>query len=239
MAEVVFDTLAFMSGLKHLRAWFYKKIEPYLGERILEAGCGNGNLTSYLVDKQMVLAIDNDNKMLAECRSRFLKNQNVKLLEYDLINPSIIELSKNNIDTIICINTLEHIEDDMKVLGNFNLLLSKEGTLILLVPAFKFLYCNLDKAAGHCRRYGSKEMIEKIKRCGFLVRKKMYFNFFGLIGWFFNGKVFKKDRISTGLLWLFDFLMPWLDFFETLIGPPIGLSIILICKKKNEGLIFP
>ncbi len=233
MPEVVFDTLIFMSRLEHLKAWFYKKIEPYLGDRILEAGCGNGNLTSYLLNKQLVLAIDNDCEMLNECKGRFSKNSNIKFLKCDLTNSSIIEFSENNLDTVICINTLEHIEDDVMVLKNFSSVLSKEGVLILLVPAFQFLYCNLDKAAGHYRRYKLREIFEKVQKCGFVVKKKMYFNFFGLIGWFFNGKLLKKERISTRLLQLFNFLMPWIDFFENLIGPPIGLSIILICRKKK------
>ncbi|MFA5339148.1 MAG: class I SAM-dependent methyltransferase [Candidatus Omnitrophota bacterium] len=233
MPKVVFDTLTFMSRLERLKSWFYKKIEPYLGERILEAGCGTGNLTSYLSGKQLVLAVDNDSDMLDECRSRFSDNPNVKFLRYDLTDPSITKLSENNLDTVVCVNTLEHIKDDEAVLRNFNSVLSEGGTLILLVPAFQSLYCSLDRAAGHYRRYSLPEVSEKIEKCGFTVDKKMYFNFFGLIGWFFNGKVLKKEKISTRLLRMFNFLTPLLDFFENLIGPPIGLSIILVCRKRE------
>ncbi|MDD5680401.1 MAG: class I SAM-dependent methyltransferase [Candidatus Omnitrophica bacterium] len=233
MGKVVFDTLTFMSRLEHLKSWFYKKIKPYLGNRILEAGCGTGNLTSYLLDKQLVVAVDNDSEMLDECRKRFSQGQNIRFTKYSLTDPSIIKLSENNLDTIVCINTLEHIEDDAAALKNFRSILVKGGTLILLVPAFQRLFCSLDKAAGHYRRYGMEEISEKAERCGFSVEKKMYFNFFGVIGWFFNGKILKKEKISTRLLWLFDLLVPLLDFFENLIGPPIGLSIILICRKDR------
>lgn len=232
MSKVVFDTLAFMSRLERMNAWFYKKVSPYIGNRILEAGCGNGNLTASLLRKEFVLAVDYDNDMLDECRSRFAKNTNVAFLRGDLTDKSITGLAKNNLDTVICINTLEHIEDDTGALKNLHDILSGQGTLILLVPAFQSLYCSLDKAAGHYRRYGLREISEKIEKCGFVIKKKMYFNFFGIMGWFLNGKILRKERISTGLLQLFDFLTPLLNILEDLMGPPVGLSIILICGKK-------
>lgn len=233
MPKVVFNTLTFMSRLDHMKSWFYKKMEPYVGDRILEAGCGNGNLTSYMLNKKLVLALDHDSEMLDECRNRFSKSTNVKFFKYDLTDPLITEFAKNDLDTIVCVNTLEHIEDDVAVLKNFRSVLGQKGVLILLVPAFQSLYCSLDKAAGHYRRYGMKEISEKIERCGFAIDKRMYFNFFGIMGWFFNGKVLKKEKLSTKLLSLFNFLTPVLGFFEDLIGPPVGLSIILVCRRRG------
>lgn len=222
-----------MSGLEKINLWGYKKVEPYIGERILEAGCGNGNLTSYLLKKELVLAVDNDLGMLDEFKKRFGSYNNVKYLQRSLENFLVDDFLNYKLDTIICINTLEHVKEDVEVLNNFNKIINK-GNLILLVPAFQVLYCPLDKAAGHYRRYNMKEISDKVEKCGFIVQEKMYFNFFGIIGWFFNGKILKKERLSNKLLGLFNYLLPIFSLFEKLTGPPIGLSIILICKKRFD-----
>lgn len=229
--SVVFDTLSYMSELDSINLWVYKKLKPYLGKRILEAGCGNGNLTYYLQDRELIIALDNDDKMLNEFKVRFSRNHNLRVVKCDLEDPAVEGLVKYNIDTIICINTLEHLQNDLATLNNFNTIL-KEGNLILLVPTFQVLYSTLDKAAGHYRRYNLKAITDKVEKCNFIVTKKMYSNFFGILGWFLNGKILKKERLSRRLLWLFNFLMPILAIVEKWIGPPIGLSLTLICRKK-------
>lgn len=230
--SVIIDTLSYMSKLDRMNQLLYKKVEPYLGRRILEAGCGNGNLTSRLLDRELVLAVDNDEALLGELRKRFSQCSNLKVDKYDLADLEIRKFLTYGIDTIICCNTLEHIKDDDAALGNFNALL-QQGNLIIIVPAFKFLYCSLDRGFGHYRRYALKALSERVQKLGFTVTKSMYANFFGIAGWLFNGKILRRERLSKGLLSLFNFLTPLFELFERLTGPPIGLSIILICSKKQ------
>lgn len=230
--NVVLDTLSYMSKLDRINDLVYKKIKPYLGKRILEAGCGNGNLTSFLLDRDLVIAVDNDEAMLEEAKKRFSQYRNIKFGKYDLADSGIKEVTAYDIDTIICVNTLEHIRDDGMVLDNFNSIL-KNGNLIIIAPAFKFLFCPLDKAAGHFRRYNLKELSAKVERCGFTVSRNMYANFFGIMGWFFNGKLLRRERLSKGLLSLFNFFIPLFELFEETVYLPAGLSIILVCRKNR------
>lgn len=164
--NVVFDTLTYMSKLDRINWLLYKKIEPYLGRRILEAGCGNGNLTSQFLDRELIVTVDNDETMLDEVRKRFSQYHNVKINNYNLTDAKVRKLSSYNIDTIICSNTLEHIKDDNTALQNFSALL-QQGNLIVIVPAFEFLYCSLDRGAGHYRRYSLKALSEKLQKSGF------------------------------------------------------------------------
>lgn len=229
--NVVLDTLSYMSKLDRMNYLVYKKVEPYLGKRILEAGCGNGNLTAYLLEKELVVAVDNDEAMLREIKGRFLRCPNIRINNYDLANLPVKEVSAHNFDTIICSNTLEHIQDDTAVLNNFHSVLGG-GNLIIVVPTLKFLYCSLDKAAGHYRRYSLKELSSRVEQAGFTVVESMHANFFGIIGWFFNGKLLRKKSLSRRLLNLFNFLTPAFELFEKLTGPPLGLSLILVCRKR-------
>jgi ubiquinone/menaquinone biosynthesis C-methylase UbiE len=234
--NIVLETLSDFSKLERINLWLYMKIKPYLGKRIFEAGCGNGNLTSYMVSEELVVAVDNDEAILNIFKDKYSKYTNLKMVKYNLEDSSVIELSKYSIDTIVCINTLEHLKNDVTALNNFHGIL-KEGNLILLVPAFQSLYGSLDKALGHYRRYEIDEISEKIERCGFVIIEKMCINFFGIIGWFLNGKILKKERLPTGMLVLSNFMLPLLNSIENFIGPPIGLSyiFILICRKVEKS----
>lgn len=230
--EAVRDTLNFMSGLERMNSWFYRRVRRYLGKRILEAGCGNGNLTNYLLDRQLVVGLDNDADMLNEFRKRFTGHVNIKAVQSDLADESVAGLAEYDIDTVVCINTLEHLKDESLALNNFSRILRHGGFLIILVPAFQWLFSPLDKAAGHYRRYSLKGISALARESGFRIIEKSYFNFFGIFGWVLNGKVLRRERLSLKLLGLFDSLTPVLDFLERLIGPPVGLSIILVCEKE-------
>jgi len=180
----------------------------------------------------MVVAVDNNPLMLDAFEKRYGSNERVRAIKASLDDLPKKDLLNLKLDTVICLNTLEHIKDDIEVLSNFNYILSK-GHLILLVPVFQKLYCPLDKAAGHYRRYQLKEISEKVESCGFEIQKKMYFNLFGILGWIVNGKILKKERLSNKLLSLFNSFLPFFNFLEKLVGPPFGLSIILICRKAS------
>jgi SAM-dependent methyltransferase len=221
-----------MSKLDRLNSWVYNEITPYICNRVLEAVCGNGNLISHLADKEVVVAVDNNPLMLDAFEKRHGFNGKVRAIKASLDDLPKKDLLNLKLDTVICLNTLEHIKEDIEVLKNFNSILTK-GHLIRLVQAFRKLYCPQDKAAGHYRRYQLKEISEKVESCGFEIQKKMYFNLFGILGWIVNGKILKKERLSNKLLSLFNSFLPFFNFLEKLVGPPFGLSIILICRKAS------
>ena len=61
-------------------------------------------------------------------------------------------------DTIIYIDVLEHIKNDKEELDRATAHLSPGGRLLVVSPAYEFLYGPFDKAIGHFRRYGKKQL---------------------------------------------------------------------------------
>jgi hypothetical protein len=59
-------------------------------------------------------------------------------------------------------NVLEHVKHDTLALCRMKELLNRDGTLILLVPAHRFLYNSIDIGVGHYRRYTRQERISKL-----------------------------------------------------------------------------
>ena len=68
-----------------------------------------------------------------------------------------INKTKDQYDFIYSSNVLEHIYDDVKSLKQLESKLTKNGTLVLYLPAFQILYSDLDRSVGHFRRYSKKE----------------------------------------------------------------------------------
>ena len=56
-------------------------------------------------------------------------------------------------------DVIEHIENDVEELDRACNLLSESGKLIIIVPAFNFLFSDFDRDVGHYRRYYKRDFI--------------------------------------------------------------------------------
>ncbi|MDQ3010501.1 MAG: class I SAM-dependent methyltransferase, partial [Acidobacteriota bacterium] len=130
----------------------------------------------------------------------------------------------------VCLNVLEHIEDDQFALAQMHRALSPGGKLALLVPAHRILYGEFDRAVGHYRRYEKRELAGKLKQAGFDVREMKFFSLLAMLPWLINGRLLKRNYLPAGQANLADRLVPLLKL-EKLIGPPCGLSLIAIAQK--------
>jgi len=122
------------------------------------------------------------------------------------------------------------MDDDLAIENMFEILQHK-GRLILFVPALRMLYGTLDMGLDHYRRYSRGELSKQLEGKGFIIEKDVYMNFFGMFGWFLNGKILRRNILPTDQLLLYNRLMPLFRFFEKITGPPIGQSLLFIAKK--------
>jgi len=135
-------------------------------------------------------------------------------------------------DSVVCLNVLEHIEDDLFALSQMRDSLTTGGKLALLVPAHRFLYGEFDRALGHFRRYERRELADKLEKAGFIVLDMKFFSLAAALPWLINGRLLKRDYIPSGQANLANLLVPLLKL-ERLIGPPCGLSLIAIAQKSD------
>lgn len=228
------ESLKRLSSVGKYNKWLIETVQPYLGSRILEVGCGIGNMTKYLLDKELLVAVDISATYLKILDSNFSAYPNFRSLKAEIshLDSNIIDqLKRYQIDTIVSFNLLEHIKDDIQALKNMYQILENNGRIVLLVPALKWLYGTLDKNAEHYRRYIRKELETKLKLCGFFIDEWFYLNFFGIFGWFLNGKILRSSLLPKSQLRLFNHFVPLFRKVERIIGPPIGQSLVFICHK--------
>ena len=133
-------------------------------------------------------------------------------------------------DSVVCVNVLEHIADDLGALAEIHRVLQPGGFLLALVPAHPALYGANDRLSGHERRYEKPELRRKIERTGFSVRELRHVNPVGALGWFMSGKVLRRGEITEGSLQLYDRAVPVLRQLDRL-RLPVGLSLWAVAQK--------
>ena len=224
-------TLFILEGATAYHQWIFEKIKPFLGKDILEVGCGIGNLTELLLSQGRVIAADVNGDYLQRVENKFRRHLNLKgVLLWD-IQQAPPKRFDTPIDTIVCSNVLEHIEDDDDVLRSLYHLLPAGGRLIILVPALKALYNVFDKELGHFRRYSRSELSQKLTRNGFRIRSLKYFNFFGIFGWFVNGTLLRRRLLPARQIVVFNKMVPFFIWMEKMVPTLVGQSLIVVGEK--------
>ena len=149
---------------------------------ILDFGAGVGTLAMIFMEmtniKPITLEIDETQKAILRNRGFEVRNE---------LTPG-----KDTFDLIYTSNVLEHIVDDLAVIKELSLCLKDSASrLVIYVPAFPFLFSDLDRAVDHVRRYTKKDLKQKLESCGLEVLKCHYADSLGffatilikLLGW--------------------------------------------------------
>ena len=224
-------TLNQLAELDRYNHWIYEQIAVAMGRRILEVGSGTGNITQFLcAGGNHVTATDVVPSYRNELQRLFAGNANVQVSQFDLDAKAPAEFVAEPFDTVVCLNVLEHIEDDLFALDQMREVLKPGGKLALLVPAHQILFGEFDRAVGHFRRYGKRELTAKLKQAGFAINEMKFFSLLATLPWLVNGRIFKRDYLPASQANLANRLVPLLKL-ERLIGPPCGLSLIAIARK--------
>ncbi len=231
--QILVSDLETMAAATNYRNWMFSRLTPYIGQRIIEIGAGIGNFTQLLLDRELVVATDNHQPCIDYLNDRFLERLKVSPILLDAGHDISSDLKTHEFDTVICLNVLEHIQDDLRALVQMHGLLTPGGRLVLLVPAFQFLHGSVDQALGHYRRYTRSDLIPIMRQAGFVVENSFYMNVIGIAGWFWNNRIVRLKEESRHQIGIFDrFIAKPAELIERLLPPPFGLSLIAIGGKK-------
>jgi SAM-dependent methyltransferase len=223
-------------------------LEPNGRNRVLDIGCGAGNMFHHLARYGPVTGVDNNPRPLAVARER---GHDVRLGQAE-----DLPFDDQAFELIALLDTVEHCDDDMAVLRESYRVCAAGGHLIVTVPAFMWLWSHNDVLNDHKRRYAGAEIREKLRQVGFQVRRLTYNNFLlfpmaaGLIllrrgaqrepelaSPHFDDESYQVEMepappllnaILTGVTWTESQILRWMDL-------PVGTSIICIAQKTQES----
>lgn len=231
-----FETMSpVMEFADNYNNWILSKFAPYIGGNILEIGTGQGNFKKYLSQKvENYYSVDIDEDVIKRAK---LRDPEGNYIVMDAAAPDFSEkLNKLRLDAVLCVNVLEHIPAHEKAFSNMMQVLKAGGHLLLFVPAFNFLFNDLDSIAGHNRRYRKSDITALInsseQECIFIE----YFNPIGGIGWWINNLISHNTLNNAKVnnqVELFD--KYGVAFSRVLNGVTksfFGQSIIAVIKKK-------
>jgi SAM-dependent methyltransferase len=221
-----------MTRARNYFAWQSRLVVRELGQRIVEVGCGIGNFTTLLLDRELVVAVDCEEACVENLLERYPAQRNLQAFACDAGSTRFRDLSRFRPDSVVCVNVLEHIEDDRGALRSMAEILSPGGVLVLLVPAFRSLYGPIDHNLGHYRRYRRAEIVALAADAGLTIDKLHYVNAIGFFGWWVNAKVLKRESQSDGQIAVFDrFLVPFFSALESAVKPPFGQSLLAVLRR--------
>src|SRR5580698_9944617 len=145
-----------MTAATRYFAWQSRMAAREVGRRTIEVGCGIGNFTATLSDRELVVGLDVEASCIDKHRERFAGYSNIRSEVMDAGSAQFALLASHRPDSVVCLNVLEHISDDRTALSNMASVLAPGGRVILIVPAFAALYGPIDARLGHHRRYSKR-----------------------------------------------------------------------------------
>ena len=221
-----------MALAKNYLAWQGHLVRREIGPRVLEIGCGVGNFTAMLVDRQLVIALDNEPACIEQFKQRYSAHTNLQAFTCDATGDELLRFSRFAPDSCVCLNALEHMEDDLSLLELMKAVLPPGGAIVLLVPAFPSLYGPIDHNLGHFRRYTLRSIRDLAAAAGLRVKKAHYMNAIGFFGWWANARIFRREAQSEAQIAFFDrFIVPLESRLEAIVPPPFGQSIFAVLRK--------
>jgi len=226
------DILHRLSATHRFNRWMADTIRPWVGDTVLEIGAGMGNLTMKLLPRAQYVVSDIDPLHLDFLSQVLAESTRVRVERADLESREDFDRLAGQFDTVVCLNVVEHVNQDELALSNIHRALMPGGRACILVPQIPEIYGTLDKVLGHYRRYTQMELAGKMEQAGFVVEKIFSFNRPAVPAWWLNGRILRATnfgriqlKIYDSLVWLFrriDKFLPWR-----------GVSVIAIGRKPG------
>jgi SAM-dependent methyltransferase len=225
-----------LAGARNYYRMLVRRFAPHLGRRVIEVGAGIGTFAAALLEgatideMTLIEPADNNYPLL---RKRFAGDSRVRTL------PGYLQTYAATLagDSVVAVNVLEHVEDDVAFLRAARAVLApRAGCLLLLVPALPALYGTLDVAFEHYRRYTRRMLRERLEAAGFAGLVLRYVNAPGVLAWFVAGKILRRTTLTPKAVRLYDrFVIPLVIALENALEPPLGQSLLAIAHTASSG----
>lgn len=225
-----------MSFAVKYHRWLLDEFRPLLGKRIVEVGAGTGSFS------EMLIELGPDSLSLVEPSEMFADlvenvpgdGSGTKIRHFHSVFEKVAGTIRTEIrpDTIIYVNVLEHIEDDVRELNLIYDTLQPGGRCLIFVPAGRALFSKFDRSIGHFRRYAKRELEEKVRRAGFRVIKSKNFDAAGVLPWFIKYRLLGSLSLDQRSVKLYDDLVvPIASRLEPRLPIPFGKNVLLVAEK--------
>jgi SAM-dependent methyltransferase len=153
--------------------------------------------------------------------------------QVDLTNAAHFAPLAEQYDTVVCLNVLEHVDDEAAALRNVFGALTPGGRAVILVPQDPQLFGTLDEVLCHKRRYTRESFRAVLEANGFRVEELFDFNRVTTPAWWFNGRVLKRQHFGRVQLKMVNLLTAIFRALDA-VAPWAGASLIAVARRVSD-----
>lgn len=223
-----------LSNIPNYQEWIISAFRPYLSGEAAEIGAGTGTFSLRLLEHVDRLdLVEPASNMVSELQRKFAGNADITIISRT-IEDYLDTAPLASMDSVVLVNVMEHIKDDIRALSGLYGILRPGGHLLIFVPALGWLFSAMDVALGHFRRYRRGRFRNMVRSAGFEVVSARYFDILGVVPWWIVHTVGGRTRFSPRLSKLYDRLaVPVGRALEAKVPLPLGKNILLIARKPE------
>jgi SAM-dependent methyltransferase len=225
---------------KHATNWkkyWITALAPYIKGNVLEVGAGIGANTdlilSNVISVDKITCVEPDDQLAKQISLRKQAEQKHKI---EVVVGYLRDVpAEKKFDTIIYIDVIEHIDDDKAELLHAVSFLKPGGYLVVLVPAYQYLYSDFDNSIGHFRRY-NKQMLKTIgiEKEGCPRKRIFYLDSIGLLASLANKILLKQSYPTISQVKFWDNVMiPFSRIVDVITFQSFGKSLIGVWQRTN------
>lgn len=242
-ADVELERLA---EADHFFGWIADELVPHLGTRILEVGAGIGTVSLKLLERlpaAHITALEPDPKLHDELVARTKRHpemQTLNVTSSDLLHSEVSGHGSRpgmapEYDSVVYVNVLEHILDDVGELRTAHDLLVPGGTLAIFVPALARLYGSMDYKSGHHRRYHRALLGDVVEQAGFEIVDVRYLDMVGVLPYYVMYKLLDVKTLGSVSSNGYDrVIVPLSRALQRLVPhPPLGKNLLAIARRPH------
>ncbi len=220
--------------------WIVDELRPFLGSRVVEVGAGAGSFTALLHEiRPLQLDVVEPSPemfpLLSHWAAGHASPETVQL--HNALFTEVAEkLAPSLPESVLYINVLEHVADDVVELDIAYRTLAPGGRVCVFVPALPFLYGRFDARIGHLRRYRRRELVDHLAAAGFEVELARYFDIAGILPWWIKYRLLRSATLGLATVRLYDrFAVPVIRRVERRITVPLGKNLLCVGRKPLDA----
>lgn len=210
--------------------WFMGRIRRHLSGTVLEVGAGIGSNVRAMGVQDRIIATDAAEENVRLLENAFAGRRHVEVVQWDVVDPA--PPGVGDIDTVLCSNVLEQMEDDARALKNIFAALKPGGRAIFSVPAGQARFCAIDQGLGRRRRYHAAGITAALETVGFSVEEKFSMNKLSVPARFVCGRLLRFRSLGKAQLKVFNVLVPLMRLVDPIL-PWQGLALVVIARKPS------
>ena len=229
VSEYKGSELELFKSASNWKNYFSSFLKAHITGSVADVGSGIGTNYEYLVNAHVDkwTFIEPDAFLMSKVAVSYSTTVKHKgfLLDID---------SRNKFDTIIYIDVLEHIRETGPELTIAVDRLNDNGKLIILVPAYNFLFSRFDYQCGHYRRYNKSSLINAVNHLDLQICEVRYLDTIGVLTSLVNKFILKQECPTKHQILFWDKkLIPFSIKIDTFMKHSFGRSLYGIFKKQS------